>query len=86
MKRDVRDGSLRHRTAYSTVAVTLEASRGAAGAHPRGGPGGALHTLAGALELAIRVLGVALPLGLIALVAWLAGAAVRRRRREAALF
>jgi hypothetical protein len=82
---------LKRRTVFSTVTVTLEQRRdnGVAGG-PRSGPGGALHdaldTLGGALELAIRVIGVALPLALLAALAWLAGAALRRRRREAALF
>jgi hypothetical protein len=35
--------------------------------------------------LAIRVIGVVLPLALLALLAWLAGGIMRRRRREAAL-
>jgi hypothetical protein len=38
--------------------------------------------LAGVL---IRVLAIALPLGLIAALAWLLGSAVRRRRRESVL-
>jgi hypothetical protein len=82
---------LKQRTVFSTVTVSLEQKResGAAGG-PRSGPGGALHdalnSLAGALELTIRALGVVVPLGLIALLAWLGMTAVRRRRREAALF
>jgi hypothetical protein len=35
--------------------------------------------------IAIRALGILLPLGLVAAIAWWAAAAVRRRRREAAL-
>jgi hypothetical protein len=82
---------LKQRTVFSTVTVTLEQQPGTgAGAGSRNGPSGALHdavgTLAGALELTIRALGVVVPLGLIGLLAWLAATAVRRRRREAALF
>lgn len=76
---------LERKTVFSTVNVTLEE----AGETESGGIGGAfddvLGTLEGALVLAIRVLGVALPLGLLALLAWLAGGSLRRRRREAAL-
>ena len=39
----------------------------------------------GCAGVLIRVLALALPLGLLALAAWLAGAAIRRRRRESAL-
>lgn len=77
---------LERKTVFSTVAVTLEE----AGEPESGGIGGAFDdvagTLEGALVLAIRVVGVALPLGLLALLAWLAGGMLRRRRREAALF
>lgn len=76
---------LERKTVFSTVNVTLEE----AGETESGGVGGAfddvLGTLEGALVLAIRVLGVALPLGLLALLAWLAAGPLRRRRREAAL-
>jgi hypothetical protein len=81
--------NLRQRTVYSTVNVTLEQQQGGAGA-VGSGPGralhDALHTLSGALELAIRVLAVVLPLALLAALGWVAGGALRRRRREAALF
>ena len=44
------------------------------------------RSLEDALEIAIRALGVVVPLTLIALVGWLGVAVLRRRRREAALF
>jgi hypothetical protein len=66
--------------------VTLEEK----GETESGGVGGAFDdvagTLEGALVLAIRVLGVALPFALLALLAWAAAGLMRRRRREAALF
>ena len=77
---------LERKTVFSTVAVTLEE----AGETEAGGIGAAFDdvagTLEGALVLAIRVVGVALPLGLLALLAWRAAGILRRRRREAALF
>jgi hypothetical protein len=82
--------SLRVRTRYASVAVALEADEASAGSDDDGGGIGgaaddALDSLGASLELAIRILGVAVPLGLVAGVAWLAVRAVRRRRREAAL-
>ena len=81
---------LRQRTLFSTVTVTIEEAEGDSGAAGGSGPGGAwddaLATLSDVLEFAIRALGVVLPLGLVALAAWLAARVLRRRRREAALF
>jgi hypothetical protein len=80
---------LRRRTVFSTVTVSLEQERDS-GAGGGDGPGGAwddaLATLSDALEIAIRTLGVALPLALIGLVGWVGVGVLRRRRREAALF
>jgi hypothetical protein len=45
----------------------------------------ALDSLVGSLGLALRVLGVAVPLGLLAVGAWGGASVLRRRRREAAL-
>jgi hypothetical protein len=77
---------LRRKTVFSTVTVTLEER----GETESGGIGGAFgdvgRTLEGALVLAIRVVGVALPFAVLALMAWLAAGLMRRRRREAALF
>jgi len=79
---------LRLRTNYAVVTVTLAAKDGSGGAgggsfdDAMGDAGDILVGIAGVL---VRVLAVALPLGLIALIGWLAGRAVRRRRRESAL-
>jgi hypothetical protein len=78
------------RTDYAIVNVDLAGTDDDAGG---GGAGGAfddavndaadlLVGLAGAL---IRILALALPLGLIALLAWLASRTLRRRRRESVL-
>lgn len=82
--------AIKRRTVFSTVNVTLEQKRETGAGGAGGGPSGALHdaldTLGGALELAIRALGVIVPIALLAALSWLAAAALRRRRREAALF
>jgi hypothetical protein len=82
---------LRLRTGYATVGLSLVAE----GEDDDGSGGGsgsiddavddALGSLVASLGIALRVLGVALPLGLLALAAWLGGRALRRRRREAVL-
>lgn len=82
--------AMRVRTNYANVSVTLKARDGDGSAAPPGdGLGGALDdalaTLGESLELAIRALGVLIPLGLLALAAALAARAFQRRRREAAL-
>ena len=78
---------LRLSTDYATVQVTLAADEGS------GGGGGSFgdavddagDLLVGTAGIAVRVLAVALPVGLVALGVWLAGSAIRRRRRESAL-
>jgi hypothetical protein len=81
--------SLRLRTDYAVVTVSLLPKDGSEG----GGGGGSfddaigdagdiLVTVAGVI---VRVLAVALPLGLIALLGWLGARVVRRRQRESAL-
>lgn len=76
--------SLKQRTVYSTVNVTLAESK-----HAAGGTGAAWddaqRTLEGMLNFALRALAVILPLGLFAALAALAGRSLRRRRREAPL-
>jgi hypothetical protein len=82
---------LRLRTDYAVVTVSLLV----AGDHDdnRGGVGGSFDDamndagglLVGFAGVLIRVLALALPLGLIALAAWLGTRVVRRRRRESAL-
>jgi Domain of unknown function (DUF4349) len=81
---------LRLRTDYAVVTVSLLS---AGGDEDGGGAGGsfddalgdAVDLLVGVAGVLVRVLAVALPLGLIALAGWLAGRTVRRRRRESAL-
>lgn len=81
--------SLRRRTVYSTVDVSLQPERGGAGAGGGGGTGAALndsvHTLQALLNFGVRALGVLLPLFLAAAIAWFGARSLRRRRREAAL-
>jgi hypothetical protein len=81
---------LRLRTEYAVVSVELAGTDGDSGS---GGAGGSFDDavddagdlavgLAGVL---IRVLAIALPLGLIAALGWLATSLLRRRRRESVL-
>ena len=80
---------LRLRTDYAVVTVSLLAKDGGGG----GGGGGSFddalddagNLLSASPACIVRVLAVALPLGLLALLGWLAGRALRRRRRESAL-
>lgn len=80
---------LRLRTDYAVVTVSLLAKDDGGG----GGGGGSFDDalddagklLVGVAGIIVRVLAVALPLGLIALLGWLAGRALQRRRRESAL-
>ena len=81
---------LRVRTDYAAVSVTLSSrDDGAATGGSGDGLGGALDDALGSLsdsvELLVRALGVAIPVGVLALLAWLAARTVRRRRREAIL-
>ena len=77
------------RTDYAVVTVSLLPKDGDEG----GGAGGSFDDalgdagdlFVGVAGVIVRVLAVALPLGLIALVGWLAGRAFTRRRRESAL-
>jgi hypothetical protein len=81
---------LRLRTDYAVVAVSLLPKDGG---DDQGGAGGSFDDalgdagdlLVGVAGVIVRVLAVALPLGLIALLGWLAGRVVRRRQRESAL-
>ncbi len=80
---------LRLRTNYAVVTVSLLPKDGDEG----GGAGGSFddalgdagELFVGVAGVIVRVLAVALPLGLIALAGWLAGRAFTRRRRESAL-
>jgi hypothetical protein len=76
---------LRLRTDYAAVSVSLVQERRQEGGGTAAAFDDFLDSLRGSAEIALRVLGVALPIGLLALAAWLASRVTRRRRREAAL-
>lgn len=80
--------SLRERVTYATVSLTL-VEKGEEGGGSAGPLGDAFDDfkglLTGSLALALRLLGVLLPLALIAAAGGAAARALRRRRREAAL-
>ena len=83
---------LRTRTNYAAVTVSLEEADGDGdGSSPGSGDGlgaavdDALDSLGDSVELLVRVLGVAIPVGLLAAGLGLAARTLRRRRREAAL-
>jgi hypothetical protein len=82
-------GAVRERSNYAAVGVTLEAEDGDGGSGGAGGTRDALDDslglLSGALNLALRALGVLIPLAIVGGLGWLAGNVLRRRRREAAL-
>jgi hypothetical protein len=74
---------IRDQTSFSRVTVTLEEGE------EDGGLGGALDDATGLFEdvvgVALRALGVLIPVALLAALVWLAGSGVRRRQRESAL-
>nr|MBA3357948.1 hypothetical protein [Thermoleophilaceae bacterium] len=77
---------------YARVNVQLEATGDGSsfgGGSNEEGLGGALDdalgTLSGSLELTVRALGAAIPLGLLLALGWAAARTARRRRRDAAL-
>jgi hypothetical protein len=82
---------LRLRTNYAVVLVSLQVPEDNSGG--TGGMGGSFDDaigdagdlLVGTAGVLIRVLALALPLGVIGAAAWLAAAWLRRRRRESAL-
>jgi Domain of unknown function (DUF4349) len=80
---------LRLRTDYAVVTVSLFPNDGDEGGAVGGSFDDALgdagDLLVAVAGLIVRALAVVLPLGLIALLGWLAGRAVRRRQRESAL-
>ena len=81
--------SLRQRTNYASVEVSLVPKR-AEPVATEGGLGGdfhdALRSLVDSFGIALRVLGVAIPLAIVAALGWLGWTTLQRRRREAALF
>jgi Domain of unknown function (DUF4349) len=81
--------SLRQRTNLASVEVSLVPKRARA-AVTTGGIGGdlhdAFHSLVVSFGIALRLLGIAIPLAIVGGLGWLGAALLRRRRREAALF
>jgi hypothetical protein len=81
--------ALEERTDYARVSVTLsdESSSGATGtpSSTESALDDALGSLLAAFKFSLRALGVLVPLAVAGGLAWLALAAVRRRRREAVL-
>jgi hypothetical protein len=81
--------NLRLRTDYAVVTVSLLPKNGDEGGAGGGSfddaVGDAGDILVATAGVIVRVLAVALPLGLIALVGWLGARVVRRRQRESAL-
>lgn len=81
---------LRVRSDYAAISLTL-GSRDDGGATGGGGDGvgsaldDALASLSDSVELLVRALGVGIPIGIVAALAWLAARSARRRRRDAAL-
>ena len=79
--------SLGRRVAYATVSVTLVAEQGGA----TGGSGidrgwrDLRHSLVRSADIALRVLGVAIPIAVLVALLWAGNAWATRRRREAAL-
>jgi hypothetical protein len=77
---------LRRRTSYASVAVTLETKKGGSGGGGIGSGARDLRdSLVAAANLALRVLGVALPIAILIALLWAAGGWFNRRRREAVL-
>ncbi len=83
-----RFNALQNRARLATIDVSLVRERARHNAAPGGVSGGfhdGLHSLAVSFGIALRVLGVALPLALLAALGWLGAVLLRRRRRETAL-
>ena len=79
--------ALKRRTAYATVSVALQAKQGGSGGGSGIGKGARdlRNSLIDAANIALRVLGVALPIALLIGLLWAGGGWFSRRRREAIL-
>ena len=79
----------RERVTYAQVTVSLIESDGESAGDDRDGAAGAwddfVNTLEDALGIALRTLGVLLPIALVVGLFWLVASRVQRRRRESAL-
>jgi hypothetical protein len=77
---------MRRRTSYATVSVTLQAKKGSSGGGGiSSGANDLRDSLVDAANISLRVLGVALPIGLVLALVWFTGGWFGRRRREAVL-
>jgi hypothetical protein len=76
---------MRRRTSYAAVQVNLEPTEGSSGGGITGGANDLRDSLVDSVNIALRVLGVALPIGLVLALLWLIGGRFNRRRREAVL-
>ena len=79
--------ALRRRTAYASVSVALQPKESGSGGGTGIGRGARdlRDSLVDAANIALRVLGVALPIGLVLALLWAGGGWFTRRRREAVL-
>jgi uncharacterized protein DUF4349 len=77
---------MRRRTSYAAVSVALESKDGDSGSGGiSDGARDLRDSLIDAANISLRVLGVALPIGLVLALMWLIGGRLNRRRREAVL-
>jgi hypothetical protein len=77
---------MRRRTSYAAVSVALESKDGNSGSGGiSDGARDLRDSLIDAANISLRVLGVALPIGLVLALMWLIGGRFNRRRREAVL-
>jgi hypothetical protein len=78
---------LRRRTSYAAVSVTLQAKQGSSGGGTGLGSGARdlRDSLVDAANLSLRVLGVAIPIALLAALLWASNGWLTRRRRESIL-
>ena len=77
---------MRRRTSYAAVSVALESKYGnSGGGGISDGARDLRDSLVDAANISLRVLGVALPIGLVLALMWLIGGRFNRRRREAVL-
>jgi chromosome segregation ATPase len=76
----------RERVSYAQVSVTLAVDeKSGSGSGTSGAVDDFLNTLEDSLAIALRVLGVLIPLALVTSLLWLGGSWWQRRRRESAL-